>query len=55
MPVAHNTRTGRKIAVTGGSGQLGKLIVRRLMERSDIDSVISVDRARPRIAGAKRH
>jgi UDP-glucose 4-epimerase len=53
MSVTHSPRIGRKIAVTGGSGQLGKLIIRRLMERSDIDSVISVDRARPRIAGAK--
>jgi len=53
MSVTHNPRAGRKIAVTGGSGQLGKLIVRRLMQRSDIDTVISVDRSPPRIAGAK--
>ncbi|MGH6771545.1 MAG: NAD-dependent epimerase/dehydratase family protein [Xanthobacteraceae bacterium] len=36
-----------KIAVTGGSGQLGSLIVRRLLDRPDIDTVVSIDRSPP--------
>jgi nucleoside-diphosphate-sugar epimerase len=53
MPVTHTARSGRKIAITGGSGQLGILIVRRLLERSDIDTVVSIHRGAPRIASPK--
>jgi UDP-glucose 4-epimerase len=42
-----------KVAVTGGSGQLGALIVRRLLARSDIDAVVCIDRSPPRIASTK--
>ena len=43
----------RKVAVTGGSGQLGTLILRRLLARADIDAVVCIDRSPPRIASAK--
>jgi nucleoside-diphosphate-sugar epimerase len=43
----------RKAAVTGGSGQLGTLIVRRLLARADIDAVVCIDRSPPRIASTK--
>jgi nucleoside-diphosphate-sugar epimerase len=53
MSGAHNPQSGRNIAVTGGSGQLGRLVVRRLLQRPDIDKVVCVDRAPPRIASAR--
>ena len=43
----------RKIAITGGSGQLGTLIIRRLLGCSDIEGVVCIDRTRPRIAAAR--
>jgi UDP-glucose 4-epimerase len=53
-PSAHNDlANGRKIAVTGGSGQLGRLIVRRLLKRSDVDTVVSIDCVPPRIGSTK--
>ena len=43
----------RKIAVTGGSGQLGTLILRRLLDQPGIDAVISIDQNPPLLASAK--
>ncbi|MBI3436954.1 MAG: NAD-dependent epimerase/dehydratase family protein [Proteobacteria bacterium] len=41
------------VAVTGGSGQLGTLIVERLVNRHDVDVVVSIDVKPPGIASAK--
>jgi nucleoside-diphosphate-sugar epimerase len=42
-----------RVAVTGGSGQLGTHVIRRLMARDDIDEVVSIDLRPPRIPGEK--
>ncbi len=43
----------RVVAVTGGSGQLGTLVLRRLLEDDGIERVISIDPRLPVVAGAK--
>jgi nucleoside-diphosphate-sugar epimerase len=43
----------RVVAVTGGSGQLGTLVLRRLLDDVDIARVISIDRRPPMIGSAK--
>jgi UDP-glucose 4-epimerase len=43
----------RKVAVTGGSGQLGTLIMQRLFDRTEVDAVLCIDRAPPRLASGK--
>src|SRR5262245_31027602 len=42
-----------KSAVTGGSGQLGSLVLRRLTEDRSTKEVISIDRCPPRRASGK--
>lgn len=43
----------RIVAVTGGSGQLGTLVLRRLLEDADVERVISIDR-RPPVIGSEK-
>lgn len=43
----------RVVAVTGGSGQLGTLVLRRLIEDATVERVISIDR-RPPVIGAPK-
>ncbi len=43
----------RRIAVTGGSGQLGTLIIQRLLGLDDIEAVVCIDRTPPRIPSTK--
>jgi len=45
--------TLRTVAVTGGSGQLGTLVVRRLLADPQVGRVISIDRRLPIIASPK--
>jgi nucleoside-diphosphate-sugar epimerase len=42
-----------KIAVTGGSGQLGTLVLRRLIADKTIKEVVTIDLRPPVVAGAK--
>jgi len=42
-----------KIAVTGGSGQLGTLLLPRLLGRPEVEQVISIDRLPPHVASPK--
>jgi nucleoside-diphosphate-sugar epimerase/putative sterol carrier protein len=42
-----------KVAVTGGAGQLGTLVLRRLVADRAVKSVLSVDLRAPSVAGAK--
>ncbi|MDB5340866.1 MAG: NAD-dependent epimerase/dehydratase [Planctomycetaceae bacterium] len=42
-----------RIAVTGGSGQLGTLLLRRLVEDRQVGSIISIDRRPPLVASGK--
>jgi nucleoside-diphosphate-sugar epimerase/putative sterol carrier protein len=42
-----------KIALTGGSGQLGTLLLRRLLDDRKVKSVVSVDLRPPSLVGAK--
>ena len=42
-----------KIAVTGGSGQLGTLVLRRLIADKNIKEVLAIDLRPPAVAGAK--
>jgi UDP-glucose 4-epimerase len=42
-----------KIALTGGSGQLGTLVLRRLLADRKIKSVVSLDRRPPLLCGGK--
>jgi nucleoside-diphosphate-sugar epimerase/putative sterol carrier protein len=42
-----------KVAVTGGSGQLGTLVVRRLLGDRSVGEVVSLDLRPPAVAGAK--
>ncbi len=44
-----------KIAVTGGSGQLGTLVLRRLIANKAIKEVVTIDLRPPVVAGAKIH
>ena len=43
----------RKIAVTGGSGELGTLVVRRLCADRTVGEVVSLDLQPPRVASSK--
>jgi UDP-glucose 4-epimerase len=43
----------QKVAVTGGSGLLGTLIVHRLLDQPDVNAVVSIDCAPPRLASEK--
>jgi UDP-glucose 4-epimerase len=45
----------RKVAVTGGSGQLGRLVVRRLIDEPGVRAVLSIDHRPPCIASPKLH
>lgn len=45
-----------KVAVTGGAGQLGTLVVERLLRRPDVDEVLTLDLREPVTVGGKlRH
>ena len=41
------------VAVTGGSGQIGTLVLRRLVNDPDVARVISIDRRPPFVASTK--
>lgn len=41
------------VAVTGGSGQLGTLVLQRLIEEPEVERIISIDRRPPIVGSAK--
>ena len=42
-----------KVAVTGGSGQLGTLVLRRLIDRREVDRVVDLDVVAPSLVSGK--
>lgn len=44
---------GMRVVVTGGAGQLGTLVVRRLCNEPDVAHVVCIDRRRPSVASSK--